>query len=94
MDVPGIPEITPLPDGLWNKKSSLKNATTFLTTTGIEKNTMDTAEGMIRVTLSLGVAAYGARGMHHDMNDLVKRADGALYAAKKNGLNRVEIALD
>jgi diguanylate cyclase (GGDEF)-like protein len=61
---------------------------------GIEGEIMDTPEGMIRVTFSLGVATYGGRGRHHDVNALVRRADTALYAAKENGRNRVEIALD
>jgi two-component system, cell cycle response regulator len=55
-----------------------------------DKN-MDTPEGMIPVTISLGVAASGGeRGWHADT--LVKAADAALYRAKKNGRNRVEVA--
>jgi diguanylate cyclase (GGDEF)-like protein len=41
-----------------------------------------------KITASFGVAAY----KHGDSTeDLLKRADNALYAAKKNGRNRVEI---
>lgn len=54
---------------------------------------MDTPEGMIHVTSSLGVATY-EKGGKHDVNALVKSADRALYAAKEKGRNRVEIALD
>ncbi len=55
---------------------------------------MDTPEGIIRVTLSLGVATYGGKGRHYDVSALVKSADNALYAAKEKGRNSVEIALD
>ena len=52
---------------------------------------MDTPEGMIPVTISLGVAASGKEG-RRDEHALVKAADAALYKAKENGRNRVEIA--
>ena len=41
-----------------------------------------------RVTLSFGVTAYAAP---EDVDTLIKRADGALYAAKNKGRNRVEV---
>jgi diguanylate cyclase (GGDEF)-like protein len=52
---------------------------------------MDTSEGLIPVTISLGVAASGKEGIQ-DGYSLVKAADAALYKAKENGRNRVEAA--
>lgn len=51
---------------------------------------MDTPEGMIPVTISLGVAASD-REKRADGQALVRAADAALYKAKENGRNRVEI---
>jgi diguanylate cyclase (GGDEF)-like protein len=59
----------------------------------MECDCMDIPEGMIRVTISLGVATYG-KGQKYDVNTLVKSADIALYCAKEKGRNRVEIACD
>jgi diguanylate cyclase (GGDEF)-like protein len=42
----------------------------------------------LRVTVSIGVAAV-ARGEAVDLQALLRRADGALYAAKRGGRNRV-----
>lgn len=50
---------------------------------------MDTPEGLIPVTISLGVASAGCAASE-DANSLVKRADDALYRAKEAGRNRVE----
>lgn len=54
---------------------------------------MDTPEGLIPVTISLGVAA-SSREKGEDGLTLVRAADAALYKAKENGRNRVEIASD
>ncbi len=50
-----------------------------------------TASGLepFHVTVSIGAAEHGG---HPDENYLVKEADNALYRAKQNGRNRVEIA--
>lgn len=49
------------------------------------------ADGVERtITVSIGVAALGPDDRH--FNDLVRRADQALYAAKAGGRNRVELA--
>jgi two-component system cell cycle response regulator len=59
----------------------------------MERDCMDIPEGMIRVTVSLGVATYTGGG-RYELNALVKSADIALYHAKEKGRNRVEIASD
>ncbi|HYS43075.1 MAG TPA: diguanylate cyclase [Geobacteraceae bacterium] len=57
----------------------------------VSSGSMDTPEGMIPVTISIGVAASGGEnGWAAD--SLVKAADVALYRAKENGRNRVEVA--
>jgi len=59
----------------------------------ISSDSMDTPEGMIPVTISLGVATSGRDG-RQDEHSLVRLADAALYKAKENGRNRVEFAPD
>lgn len=53
---------------------------------------LDIPEGMIPVTISLGVATAGYRE-GHNVESLVRAADHALYRAKQNGRNRVELAV-
>lgn len=52
---------------------------------------MDISDGMIPVTISLGIASSDKAG-GCDAVSLVKAADSALYRAKENGRNRVEVA--
>jgi len=57
----------------------------------IAKEPIDTPEGMIPITVSMGVASSSDLG---DFNPetLVKAADAAMYKAKKAGRDRVELA--
>ena len=57
----------------------------------ISSEKLDTPEGLIPVTISLGVADSG-KNTRSDGATLVKAADAALYKAKGNGRNRVELA--
>jgi diguanylate cyclase (GGDEF)-like protein len=59
----------------------------------ISSDSMDTPDGMIPVTISSGVAASSMNACR-DGHSLVRFADAALYKAKENGRNRVEIASD
>ncbi|MFH7320552.1 diguanylate cyclase [Desulfurivibrio sp. D14AmB] len=54
-------------------------------------DSIDTPEGVIPITLSFGVAASGNTQLQ-DVYSLVNAADKALYRAKENGRNRVEVA--
>lgn len=47
-------------------------------------------QAQIGATVSVGVAQSGGR--EDDSDSLLRRADGALYQAKQNGRNRVELA--
>jgi diguanylate cyclase (GGDEF)-like protein len=42
-----------------------------------------------RVTLSIGIAQY--RMSDKDELEIIQRADQALYAAKQNGRNRIQV---
>lgn len=56
----------------------------------IEKLTFRTNDGKdVTLTMSFGIAEYSRRTLNND--DLVEWADQALYKAKANGRNRVEI---
>ncbi len=49
----------------------------------------DRSGAALPLTVSVGVAALKR---HENLDDFIRRADQALYAAKRNGRNRVEIA--
>ena len=51
---------------------------------------IDTSEGLVPVTISLGVAAT-TPGNRRDIESLLKIADKSLYLAKEKGRNRVEV---
>jgi diguanylate cyclase (GGDEF)-like protein len=51
----------------------------------------DAQLGVGSITASLGVASFPEDGL--DAEQLLRRADGALYAAKDHGRNRVELAM-
>lgn len=55
----------------------------------IEKMVLHNESGPVRVTLSLGLAVYPEHGA--DKECLIRRADQALYRAKKQGRNRVVV---
>jgi diguanylate cyclase (GGDEF)-like protein len=55
----------------------------------IAQRKLDTARGSATVTASLGVSAMN--GKQTTLEDLLSRADQALYAAKQNGRNQVRL---
>jgi diguanylate cyclase (GGDEF)-like protein len=57
--------------------------------TSIGERAMNTSEGMIPVTISIGVALSSE---WRETEELIKAADRALYRAKMEGKNRVELA--
>lgn len=68
----------------WNVAERLRQAI-------IDQPTI-TGEGPLRLTVSLGLASLGPATV--DLDDLLRRADVALYQAKQNGRNRVASAPD
>lgn len=56
---------------------------------GIAEVPIATAAGLVPVTVSIGVAS-GVAGPQDTLDALVARADGAMYAAKQLGRNRLE----
>ncbi len=58
--------------------------------TAVQDNVLDVEGQAIPLTVSIGLASY--QDTDRNFNALLRRADQALYAAKKNGRNRVEVA--
>ncbi|MHB8894521.1 MAG: diguanylate cyclase [Candidatus Geothermincolia bacterium] len=54
----------------------------------VEDTTFMGTEQGLRVTVSQGVATYPCEGVH-ERQDIIAKADGALYEAKENGRNKV-----
>jgi len=52
---------------------------------------VDCEGDMVSVTVSIGIAALDGVEKLTNPNELVQRSDNALYLAKKNGRNRVEV---
>jgi diguanylate cyclase (GGDEF)-like protein len=52
---------------------------------------VQTPQGPIRITASMGATACSEAGAF-DLDDLIHQADTALYLAKRNGRNRVELS--
>lgn len=56
----------------------------------VEKNEFSTSKGVIKITVSLGLAGYPEMDINSQV-ELVQQADAALYRAKEAGKNRVMI---
>jgi len=59
--------------------------------TQIEEHTLELRNEIVSVTVSIGVASSDPTA-HVSASELFEAADEALYAAKRNGRNRVEVA--
>ena len=56
----------------------------------VERNAVEDNGNVLRVTISVGIAAFPHENIH-DAKQLIEYADQALYKAKENGRNRVEV---
>lgn len=59
----------------------------------VEQNEFSTSKGIIKITISLGVAGYPEMDINSQV-ELVQYADAALYRAKETGKNRVVVGTD
>jgi two-component system, cell cycle response regulator len=57
----------------------------------LERKTFTFVAGTLNVTASFGVSGFHG-GPAREFNQLLREADGALYAAKRHGRNRIEFA--
>jgi len=57
----------------------------------VERETFDFAGSIVSVTASFGVSGFQGNDALQ-LSELLRQADGALYAAKRNGRNRVQFA--
>lgn len=55
----------------------------------LERLVVETAAGTLRITISAGLTARD--GCDADITDILQRADTALYAAKEQGRNRIQV---
>jgi len=72
----------------WDAPGAISFAESFRAR--IDRKAIDTPEGMIPVTLSVGVAVSSGEA---NPGGLIRAADAALYRAKSKGRNRVEMAM-
>lgn len=56
----------------------------------VAKSAVHTSFGDVSITISMGVTATGSN-RHDAVSDFLREADVSLYAAKRNGRNRVEV---
>lgn len=59
----------------------------------VERNEFTTSKGSIKITVSLGTAAFPEMDIENQV-ELVQRADAGLYRAKETGKNRVAVITD
>ena len=55
----------------------------------VENRTVDHGDHVIDVTVSIGISRLEGAG--ESLDDLVAKADRALYSAKEQGRNRIEV---
>jgi diguanylate cyclase (GGDEF)-like protein len=58
---------------------------------GIEQHTIVCDQGRFTVTVSIGVSGTEGDGAATSRESLISQTDNALYAAKRNGRNRIEV---
>ncbi|MDH5480149.1 MAG: GGDEF domain-containing protein [Nitrosomonas sp.] len=75
----------------YDKTGALKAAERFRSV--IAEKAINTDHTVIPITISLGVAVNTGQSIL-DENTLLQQADDALYTAKNNGRNRVELAIN